>query len=350
MTYGIRAVLSALAVAFTAYLAVGALLWTTPPAHPVVQVVAIACYLATTWVCIFWKARPAGDADSLTRRLGEQQVLPLWAGVLALAVAAVVPTASWFAAGPGALLADYATWSMGAVGALMAIVMVRRRPWTAWAGVVLVTVAAAVWIGIADALAFGVVGVVLWVGVAQLLSGLLDRAARDAAELADLQRAASEWLATQEGMRRERRTQVQRALAVAGPVLARVVAADGHLDAVERRLAGIAEETLRDELRGTALLDDEVRAALGAARARGAAVSVHDDGGLDDVPPAGRAAVRAELAHVIADARSERLYVRASRHGAVVVTVVGRTVGADGEDAVDLWQELSAPDLVAPDA
>lgn len=340
MTLGVRAVLSALAVAFTAYLAVGALVWTAPLAQPVVQVAAVACYLATTWVCIFWKARTAPDADSLTRRLGEQQLLPRWAAALALAVAALVPSASWIAAGAEAHLADFATWSLGAVGALMAIVMVRRRPWTAWAGVALATIAAIAWIGLADALAFGAVGAVLWVGIAQLLSWLLDRAARDTAELADLQRGASEWLASQEGMRRERRTQVQRALAVAGPVLARVVATQGELDADERRLAGIAEETLRDELRGAALLDADVRAALAAARARGSTVSVLDEGGLDALTAGERAGVRAELAEVLAGARSQRLFVRASAHGLVAVTVVGRTVGTDGDETVDLWREL----------
>jgi hypothetical protein len=63
-------------------------------------------------------------------------------------------------------------------------------------------------------------------GVAQLLTWLVDRAARDTAELTALQRAASEWLASR-GMRRERRTQVQRALALAGPVLTRTIEARG---------------------------------------------------------------------------------------------------------------------------
>jgi hypothetical protein len=51
--------------------------------------------------------------------------------------AAIVPNASWLAAGPDARFAGYATWSLGAVGALMTIVMVRRRPWSRGAGVAL---------------------------------------------------------------------------------------------------------------------------------------------------------------------------------------------------------------------
>ena len=337
----VRAVLSWLGVAFTGYLAVGALLWTTAPQYPGVQVAAVALYLVTTWVCVFAKPRAAAPVDEPRAELGERTLLPAWAAVLALAVAALVPSASWIAAGGDSRVSDYATWSMGAVGALMAIVMVRRRPWTAWTGVVLVAVAAALWIGPAAALALGVVGAVLWVALAQVLTILMDRAARDTAELTALQREASEWLASQEGMRRARRTQIQRALAVAGPVLAHTIAVAGHLDDTERQLARIAEGTLRDELRGAALLDDGVREALTAARTRGAAVSVLDEGGLEDLSVEERANLRTHLARVISDARSQRLYVRASRHDEVVVTVVGRSDGADGEDTVDLWHELS---------
>lgn len=64
MKIGVRAVLSALGVAFTAYLAAGALLWTSAPDLPLLQVTAVACYLATTWVCIFWNARVARPPPS----------------------------------------------------------------------------------------------------------------------------------------------------------------------------------------------------------------------------------------------------------------------------------------------
>lgn len=340
---GVRPVLSGLGVAFTAYLAVGAMVWTTPPEYPVVQIIAVAFYLVTTWVCIFWNARAESSRDPVRSRLGESRPLPRWAVVLALLVAAIVPSASWVAVGPAARLADHATWSMGAVGALMAIVMVRRRVWPAWVGVALLAVAATAWIGLPAALALGVVGAALWVGVAQLLTWLVDRAGRDTARLTDLQRDASQWLASQEGARRERRTQVQRALAVAGPVLAHTIAVGGRLDDTERQLARIAEGTLRDELRGPALLDDDVRAALSAARARGATVSVLDEGGLDDLSPAERAELRGELSRLIADAQSQRLYIRASSHADIAVTIVGRSGQGDGEDSVDLWREFARP-------
>lgn len=341
MNLRVRATLSVLAVAFTTSLAVGALVWTAPPQYPALQLAAVAFYLVTTWVCVFWNAAALPPRrDPITGDLGQRSVLPAWAAVLALAAAVLVPNASWVAVGPASLRTDFGTWSIGAVGALLAIVMVRRRPWVAWAGVVVLAVEAAVWIGPADALALGAVGSLLWVGVAQLLTGLVDRAASDTAELTALQRAASEWLASQEGMRRERRTQIQRALALAGPVLTRTIETRGSLDDDERRAARIAEEALRDELRGAALLDEDVRAALAAARERGTTVSVLDEGGLEGLSAAERAAIRIRLARVLADADSERVYVRAAIHDEIAVTVVGRSPADDGEDDVDLWSEI----------
>lgn len=347
MRLSVRTVLSALGVAFTAYLVVGGLAWRPVP-HPMLLIAMLSLYLVTTWLCIFWPARPSTpDATAvLTAGLSRPFVLPAWAAAVALVVAAVVPSVTWYAAGPAARLESFATWSLGGLSALMAIVMVRRRPWVAWSGVVLLTAAATVWIGLLDALALGAVGAVVWVGVAQLLTWLVDRAARDTAELTEVQRHASEWLASQEGRRRERRVQVWRALAVAGPVLSRTVETGGDLNDDERMQARLAEGSLRDELRGRGLLDDDVRRRLEAARRRGASVTVLDEGGLDGLDEHALQAIRAELAQALDTAQSDRLYIRTSPHEGVAVTIVGRSrpsEDAGGEESVDLWHEISQP-------
>ncbi len=105
----------------------------------------------------------------------------------------------------------------------MTIVMVRRRPWIAWIGIAALALASMAWMGPLNALSLGLVGSIVWVAATQLMLLSMDRAARDTAQLAQLQRAASAWQASQSGRQRERRVQVQRALAVAGPVLTRTV-------------------------------------------------------------------------------------------------------------------------------
>ncbi|MFV0373563.1 MAG: hypothetical protein ACK5KK_05640, partial [Microbacterium sp.] len=313
-----RSVLSSLAVAFTAYLAVGAMVWTAPVDHPVIVTASVAMYLVVTWLCIFWRlgerAAPAGESR-----------FPMWTAALALVAAVAVPNATWWGVGEVARSLPFATWSLGGIGALMAIVMVRGRPWTAWAGVVILTIEASLWIGVPAAIALGATGAIVWVGVAQLLTGLIRRAERDTAELTELQRAASEWLASQDGRRRERRIQVRRALAVAGPVLMHTIDNGGDLPERERREALLAEGRLRDELRGPRLLDDTVRTQLEAARLRGSRVTMLDEGGLDDLDDAQLQQIRERLAAALEGAASERLYIRTSPDPEVVVTVVGRS-------------------------
>lgn len=336
----VRAVLNMLGFAFTAYLAVRGLwwVWSAPVTYPVVILAALLLYLLTTWLCLFWepRERPTGNPPPHVR-------LPRWAAALAVACAVLVPSSISFAVGPDARTELYATWYLGGIGALMTIVMARRRPWEAWIGMIALAAASMLWMGAGSALALGLVGSIVWVTIAQFLVWSMDRAARDTDRLARLQRAASAWQAAQGGRQRERRVQVKRALAVAGPVLARTVASGGQLTDDERSQAQTAEGTLRDELRGGRLLDDDVREALAAVRRRGTAVTVLDEGGLDGVGDEALVAIRAQLAEGLRGAHSDRLYIRTSPHETIAVTIVGRS-GVDGslsdEDSVDLWLEI----------
>ncbi len=147
---------------------------------------------------------------------------------------------------------------------------------------------------------------------------------RDTERLAEIQQAVSAWHATQRVRQRERRLRTQFALAVAGPVLSRVVASRGSLDDQERLDARLAEGRLRDELRGADLLNDAVRNAIDSARRRGAVVTVFDEGGFDGIDEARRVEIRDELAAVLIRARSARLIIRSARDPRVAVTVVGR--------------------------
>ena len=347
----VRQIIVGLGLAFTAYLAARGLWWTAPVPEPLVVIAALVLYLVTTWLCIFWERRrptaPGVDgADAGPMSTASRTTLPSWAGVLALASAFIVPSAIAVAVAPDDRTAPFATWYLGGIGALMTIVMVRRRPWIAWIGITALAVASMAWMGPLTALNLGLVGSIVWVAATQLMLLSIDRAASDTAQLAQLQRAASAWQASQSGRQRERRIQVQRALAVAGPVLTQTVASGGSLDEEERTQARLAEGRLRDEMRGPRLLDDAVHAELERARRRGTNVTVLDEGGLDGLDEATLAIIRTELAETLRSARSDRLYIRTSPDDRVAVTVVGRSAtgpGLSDEDAVDLWREIGHP-------
>src|SRR5690606_26653148 len=141
---------------------------------------------------------------------------------------------------------------------------------------------------------------------------------------------------------RERRVRVKYALGAAGPVLTRTVASRGHLTDEERVEARLAEGRLRDELRGASLLNDAVRDAIRDARLRGIAVTVFDEGGLDELDEDRRTEIRDELADVLSRADARRVIIRAARNARTALTVVGRSgSGASSdEDSVGLWHEI----------
>lgn len=339
----VRAIVSALAVAFTAYLAARGFWWGTGQVdRPWIIVLALPLYLVVTWLTIFWGVRPQkpGARGVIPARRG---MLPVWVCAIALTIAVVVPNAIFFAVAPESRTQPFATWVIGGVGALMTIVMVRRRPWFAWIGLALSAVSVSLWIGVLPTLSLGMVGSIVWVAAAQLLMVALDRAALDTVRLAELQQAASAWQASQSGRQRERRVQVQRALQAAGPILGRTIETGGNLRPAERLEARLAEGRLRDELRGPRLLDDEVRAELEAARRRGITVTMLDEGGLEDLAEPELAAVRGELADILRSASSTRLIIRTSPHERVAVTIVGRSGDGESlsdEDSVELWHEI----------
>lgn len=328
MNRTVRSVATSLAVGFALYFAARGIWWIEQPSAPVLMVLAIGLYLVVVNVAIL------GDAASVR--------MPLWSAVLALLCAVLTPALVTASLDPVDRTAPFATWYIGAIGLLAVVCVVRRRFVIGWSTLVVLIVAASAFLGFAKALSLGLVGSIMWVAVAHLLVMFWDRAVQDTERLAEIQQAVSAWHATQRVRQRERRLRTQFALAVAGPVLSRVVASRGELDDAERMDARLAEGRLRDELRGADLLNDAVRNAIDDARRRGAVVTVFDEGGFDGIDEARRAEIRDELAVVLARAQTARLIIRSARDPRVAVTVVGRagSRSSGDDDSVDLWHEI----------
>ncbi|WP_336646735.1 hypothetical protein [Microbacterium sp. USHLN186] len=327
MRRSVRSIMTALALGFAVYFAARGIAWTVQPDGPLLIVGAIALYLAATLTAVL------GAGAEVRMRVAP--------AVLALATSLIVPTLVSVALEPSLRGAPFATWYIGAIGLLAVVCIVRRRQVFGWAMLVALIVVTSVFMGPGAAFTLGLVGSMTWVVVAQLLVLFWDRAVRDTERLADVQRAVSAWHATQLVRQRERRVRAQRALAVAGPVLSRTVAARGALTEQERLEARLAEGTLRDELRGASLMSDAVREAIAQARRAGSSVTVFDEGGLDGIDEERVKEIRDELAEVLAEAHSHRLIIRAARDDTNAVTVVGRAAGgANDDDAVELWHEI----------
>jgi hypothetical protein len=239
----------------------------------------------------------------------------------------------------------YATWHVASIGTLMTITAARRREWTAWAGVAFLTVQSIAWAGLGTAAAIGVTGSVWWVAIAVVIARALARAGRDAEKLVLAERAAAEWQAAQDAHFTERARRLDEASRLAGPTLRRIVLSGGDLTPHEREEARLLEAALRDEIRGRRLLNDDVRREVLAARRRGTAVSLLDEGTIDDLPQADLDRVLSVVAASVAGTKTEKLIVRtAPLDSKAAVTLVGLSKPAPGsedpDDDVDLWREV----------
>ena len=330
--------LGALFSAYHLFLALSSL---SIPGTPGPAIVAMALYAVATVISL-WPTSPTK--------------MPLWLAAFDLAVCVVIPILVTSELNP-AKDNGYATWYVAAVGTLMTIAAVRRQQFVAWVGVGFLAVQTVVWAGPGALAGLGVIGSVVWVGVAVVISGSLAKAGRDALQFARAEREATEWQAAQEAHVMERQLRLRQTYRVAAPMLAEIVRRGGDLTEAERRECRYLEGAIRDEIRGRRLLNDDVRREVMDARRRGVVVSLLDEGGIDDLDQSGLEAVLRRLADAIRGTTTDKLIVRTvPRSSKTAVTVVGLRMSDDGaanalgaesdDDEVDLWLEIPRP-LVA---
>jgi hypothetical protein len=274
------------------------------------------------------------------------RVLPVWVAVVDLAVAIGLPLAVSSQLDPSADN-GYATWYVAAVGTLLTIVMVRGRDAFAWAGIGFLTLHSLWWAGLGSLGGLGVVGSVVWVVAANVVMYAVKKTGEDAERFAEVERKASEWRAAYDAHVVERQHRLEHTYTMAEPLLTEIVRCEGELTDEQRAECLLLEATMRDEIRGRGLLNDEVRRVVTAARRRGAAVSLLDEGGLDELDAERRETVLTQLAGALDGADADTLIVRTvPRAEDVAVTVVGLKApqGDDEDSDVTLWLEIKAAD------
>ncbi|MBN9606077.1 MAG: hypothetical protein J0G30_05655 [Actinomycetales bacterium] len=245
--------------------------------------------------------------------------------------------------------ADRSTvWYVSAVGGLLVAIAARGRPIAAWIGYLGLLAHTLVTLAPTPIATSGIVAVGVWIGAAQILMRTLDGAVRDSRRIEEAERAASGWVAAQEAVLLERRVRIAQTTLVAAPMLEIIAASGGRLEEAQREECLRLEAALRDEIRGRRLLDDGVREAVRAARARGVHVTLLDEGGIDDLDRIDLARVRSEISGALHVTDVDRIVVRTvASDSETAVTVVGlRRVEASGgdwdgeDDEVELWREI----------
>lgn len=273
--------------------------------------------------------------------------MPDWLAAFDLAVSIVLPLLV-----TSQLDADaengYATWYVAAVGTLMTIAAARRQLVVAWLGVVALAVQTVIWAGPLSLGTLGVIGSIVWVAIAHMLTSALAAAARETRRYAQAEREAAAWQAAQDAHLFEGRMRLAQTNRIAAPMLRRIADRGGDLTAEQRQECRMLEAAIRDEIRGRMLLTDSVRTEVQRARERGALVTLLDEGGIDDLDEPARDRVLSRLAEAVAGSTADRIIARTAAEGSpVAVTVVGLREpehGAHSENTdeleVEFWLEI----------
>lgn len=182
--------------------------------------------------------------------------------------------------------AHHMVWTTFAISYLLAVLVLRGRMASAWAGVAGVGVVIAIdgaraWLTPgAIVAAFVPIGTVIAISVFALIMRPTQRSLRQLREESTAQAAAE---ATMAAANAERVRQLARLDRVARPILERI-AEGAALSVAEREQCRLLEAELRDGLRAPHLVTEELSGAARGARARGVEVVLLDDGGFTDAP------------------------------------------------------------------
>ena len=315
-------ILSLFGLLFGLYHAILGLLWISKNAEPLVVMAALVAYLGILIVTI-----SVGRTRAMSKKLA----------CLNLIVCAAIPLAINSQLNPSHLT-DYATWYVLGVGTILGGIAVRGRRGFAWVGLVVLVAEIAAWGGVGSLGSTGLPGVLSLVVTGHAVSVGVERAVKNAQELNRVAEATAAETAAVEAAGQVRSKLIEKTLRTALPALNLIAALGGNLNAAQKAEALLLEAALRDEIRGEALLNDSMRAAIKRVRGRGVEVLVLDEGGLTDLNDEARDELLGRVAESISQVCEGRLTIRSPQGESWRITLAAVRPGFSEPD---LWLKLS---------
>ncbi|RUR01185.1 hypothetical protein ELQ94_06600 [Labedella endophytica] len=216
---------------------------------------------------------------------------------------------------------------------------------------VILVVNVAVWAGPLGVVRLALAGEIVIVVAGLILHRAIQRVTEAARTAATKERETTLWQAELDAFQLERQKRLRLVSHDAAPMLRHIIRTGGALDQPARVQCRVLEQTLRDEIRGRLLLNDNVRSAILRHRRRGALVLLLDDGGLDDLSPTDREELLDDVARRIEPLRSSRIVIRTGQsHDTTAITIMASTpddtaaaLGLDDDSEVDLWAVIPRP-------
>lgn len=262
--------------------------------------------------------------------------MPIWQAVANLIAAIAIPflvdsQTSVFAQGINA------TWYVMGVATLMTVTAVRGYRVIAVAGLAILVTQVITFGGVAAIAVTGLAGAIVFVLAGLAISSGIKTAELETQKYLAETEAAAEEAASLLAARAERAERVQETLRGAEPTLNEIARATEAFDEPTRRNFALLEASLRDQIRGRGILNEQLNLAIRSARERGVSVVVLDEGGMDTLDERSQSTLKAIAADAIATVVSGRIQLRAPRNESYRLTVVATR---PGQAQPDLWLKL----------
>ncbi|MFM5967636.1 MAG: hypothetical protein ACKOQ8_01170 [Micrococcales bacterium] len=320
-----RWLLSILAVLYTALHAVIGSFWVAQYDESFTAVLAIVLYLVVTLSTIF---------------LYRGTRLPSPHAWVAVALGLLVPVLAQSQLDPSHF-GDYSTWYVVGIGTLFAVIAIREHVVLAVVAVALESIIVSSWAGWGNFFATGLLGPIMIVAGAAVVTVGLRRASDETKRYSDQTTLAMAESAALQAAGEQRARLLRLTLDKALPMLRRI-AEPVELSDEEKLEARLLEAALRDEIRGKGLIGDVTRAAIDRARRRGVSVSVLDEGGVANLEPDELENLHIRLAAELDGISSGRVTIRSPREEEWLLTIAAF---ADDSNVPSLWLRLSRGEL-----
>lgn len=252
--------------------------------------------------------------------------LPIWQALINLAVSIFVPYLTNINLDPTEA-STHSTWYVIGVATLLAGTAVRQQVVVAWIGIFILALQQIFWAGFLIGWQTGLAGALMLVFAGHAISKGIENAAKEALRYTRQTLENEKQLVVAKASSAERKIRLDFALAGALPMLKTIELKNGKLSDSEKSEARLLEASLRDEIRGRELINDEVRSAARAARERGIEVVILDEGGIDQMSPAEKSQILGQVCAAIHGVDQGRITLRAPVGETWRVTLVATRPG-----------------------
>lgn len=252
--------------------------------------------------------------------------IPIWLALINLFAAVVLPALIiWQRQEIGN--DKIGAWVVMGTGVILTAAAVRQHPRIAVLGLASLVTQIVLSYGPIALIRDGLVGAIVFVLAGLGVSRGIRRANEDTEKYLAQQTKSLAAIAALEAAESARQERLQEVLNQAIPMLKKITSATDPLGSDERNQAKLLELTLRDEMRGRALMIPALKAEVARLRSLGIEVAVLDEGGMDDLDMPTKEQLLQKAIAALQVVSSGRVTIRSPKNESFRLTVVATIPG-----------------------